>query len=57
MIYRCLTFSILSFNLMKHCWEEKPQSRPTFSSLVVSMGNMLTDDYKKVREFSVLGVI
>lgn len=38
---------------MKQCWEEKPQSRPTFSSLVVSVGNMLTDDYKKVSEFSI----
>ncbi|XP_044078459.1 platelet-derived growth factor receptor beta-like isoform X2 [Siniperca chuatsi] len=35
------------FDLMKLCWEEKPQSRPSFSSLVVSVGNMLTDDYKK----------
>lgn len=35
------------FDLMKHCWEEKPQSRPSFSSLVVSVGNMLTDNYKK----------
>ncbi|GLD71132.1 platelet-derived growth factor receptor beta-like isoform X1 [Lates japonicus] len=33
------------FELMKQCWEEKPQSRPPFSSLVVSVGNMLTDDY------------
>lgn len=38
---------------MKQCWEEKPQSRPTFSSLVVSVGNMLTDDYKKVSEFTI----
>ncbi|KAM9348691.1 platelet-derived growth factor receptor beta-like [Symphorus nematophorus] len=35
------------YDLMKQCWEEKPQSRPSFSSLVVSMGNMLSDDYKK----------
>ncbi|XP_073336235.1 platelet-derived growth factor receptor beta-like [Pagrus major] len=35
------------FDLMKQCWEEKPQSRPSFSSLVVSVGNMLTDDYQK----------
>ncbi|XP_070773133.1 platelet-derived growth factor receptor beta-like [Enoplosus armatus] len=35
------------YDLMKQCWEVKPQSRPSFSSLVVSMGNMLTDDYKK----------
>uniref|UniRef100_A0A3Q3XB02 receptor protein-tyrosine kinase n=1 Tax=Mola mola TaxID=94237 RepID=A0A3Q3XB02_MOLML len=26
---------------------EKPQSRPSFSSLLVSTGNMLTEDYKK----------
>ncbi|XP_029304869.1 platelet-derived growth factor receptor beta-like isoform X3 [Cottoperca gobio] len=35
------------YDLMKQCWEEKPQSRPSFSSLVVSVGNMLTDDYQK----------
>ncbi|KAM6907779.1 platelet-derived growth factor receptor beta-like [Xenentodon cancila] len=35
------------YNLMQQCWEEEPQSRPCFSSLVVSMGNMLTDDYKQ----------
>uniref|UniRef100_UPI0037E78E7A platelet-derived growth factor receptor beta-like isoform X2 n=1 Tax=Semicossyphus pulcher TaxID=241346 RepID=UPI0037E78E7A len=35
------------FDLMKLCWEEEPKSRPAFSSLVVSVGNMLTDDYKK----------
>ncbi|XP_045896924.1 platelet-derived growth factor receptor beta-like [Micropterus dolomieu] len=35
------------FDLMKLCWEKKPQSRPSFSSLVVSMGNMLSEDYKK----------
>ncbi|XP_076606843.1 platelet-derived growth factor receptor beta-like isoform X2 [Chaetodon auriga] len=35
------------FDLMKQCWEEKPQHRPSFSSLVVSVGNMLTDDHKK----------
>lgn len=57
MICKCHTFSIFSFDLMKHCWEEKPQSRPAFSSLVVSVGNMLTDDYKKVPEFSVSDVI
>lgn len=39
---------------MKQCWEEKPQSRPTFTSLVLSVGNMLTDDYKKVFAFSIL---
>ncbi|XP_067465189.1 platelet-derived growth factor receptor beta-like [Thunnus thynnus] len=35
------------FDVMKQCWEEKPQDRPAFSSLVVSVGNMLTDDYRK----------
>lgn len=43
--------SAFSFDLMKHCWEEKPQSRPSFSSLVISVGNMLTEDYKKVPGF------
>ncbi|XP_054481620.1 platelet-derived growth factor receptor beta-like isoform X2 [Anoplopoma fimbria] len=35
------------FDLMEQCWQQKPESRPGFSSLVVSVGNMLTDDYKK----------
>ncbi|XP_070712142.1 platelet-derived growth factor receptor beta-like [Pempheris klunzingeri] len=35
------------FDLMMRCWEEEPQSRPSFSSLVVSVGDMLTDDFKK----------
>lgn len=39
---------VLSFDLMTRCWEEVPQSRPSFSSLVVSVGDMLPDDYKKV---------
>ncbi|XP_042370011.1 platelet-derived growth factor receptor beta-like [Plectropomus leopardus] len=32
---------------MRRCWEEDPQDRPSFSSLIVSVGNMLTDEYKK----------
>ncbi|XP_030010097.1 platelet-derived growth factor receptor beta-like isoform X2 [Sphaeramia orbicularis] len=35
------------YDLMKQCWEDKPQSRPSFSSLVVSVGNMLSDDFRK----------
>ncbi|KAM9856039.1 platelet-derived growth factor receptor beta-like [Aulostomus maculatus] len=35
------------YDLMKQCWDEEPQSRPSFSSLVISLGNMMTDDYKK----------
>ncbi|XP_034538772.1 platelet-derived growth factor receptor beta-like isoform X2 [Notolabrus celidotus] len=35
------------FDLMKLCWEEKPECRPSFSSLVISVGDVLTDDYKK----------
>uniref|UniRef100_UPI003AAA5F97 platelet-derived growth factor receptor beta-like n=1 Tax=Centroberyx gerrardi TaxID=166262 RepID=UPI003AAA5F97 len=35
------------YEVMKQCWEEKSESRPSFSSLVVSVGNMLTDAYKK----------
>uniref|UniRef100_A0A665T9V9 receptor protein-tyrosine kinase n=1 Tax=Echeneis naucrates TaxID=173247 RepID=A0A665T9V9_ECHNA len=37
------------FELMKSCWEENPESRPSFSSLVVSIGNMLPDNIKKVQ--------
>ncbi|XP_037830390.1 platelet-derived growth factor receptor beta [Kryptolebias marmoratus] len=34
-------------DLMKRCWEEDPQSRPSFSSLVIAMDNMLSDDIKQ----------
>lgn len=43
-----LHFSVCRYDVMKRCWEEKPQSRPSFSSLLIAMGNMLTDDYKQV---------
>lgn len=33
---------------MTRCWEEEPQSRPSFTSLVSSVGNLLPDDYTKV---------
>lgn len=33
---------------MKKCWDEKFEKRPEFSHLVHSVGNMLTDSYKKV---------
>ena len=39
---------------MKLCWEEKPESRPSFSSLLVSTGNMVTEEYKKVPEAPML---
>ncbi|KAM4620445.1 platelet-derived growth factor receptor beta-like isoform 2-T2 [Polymixia lowei] len=35
------------YELMRACWEEKPDARPPFSSLVISTGNKLTDSYKK----------
>lgn len=34
---------------MQKCWEEKFEIRPSFSQLVVLMGNLLMDGYKKVR--------
>lgn len=43
-----LHFSVCRYDVMKRCWEEKPQSRPSFSLLLIAMGNMLTDDYKQV---------
>lgn len=33
---------------MKKCWDEKFEKRPEFSSLVHSMGNMLTESFRKV---------
>ncbi|KAL3044903.1 hypothetical protein OYC64_013220 [Pagothenia borchgrevinki] len=35
------------YEIMKKCWDEKFESRPEFSFLVQSVGNMLTDSYKK----------
>ncbi|XP_063751235.1 platelet-derived growth factor receptor beta-like isoform X3 [Eleginops maclovinus] len=35
------------YDLMKMCWAESPKSRPSFSSLVVSVGDLLTEDYRK----------
>lgn len=33
---------------MKKCWDEKFEKRPEFCHLVHSLGDMLTDSYKKV---------
>ncbi|XP_054647909.1 platelet-derived growth factor receptor beta [Dunckerocampus dactyliophorus] len=35
------------YEIMKKCWDEKFEKRPEFSFLVHSMGNMLTECYKK----------
>ncbi|KAK2849202.1 hypothetical protein Q5P01_009036 [Channa striata] len=35
------------YDIMKRCWDEKFEKRPEFSFLVHSVGNMLTDIYKK----------
>lgn len=35
------------FEIMKKCWDEKYEKRPEFSLLVHSVGNMLSDSYKK----------
>uniref|UniRef100_A0A672FYJ8 receptor protein-tyrosine kinase n=1 Tax=Salarias fasciatus TaxID=181472 RepID=A0A672FYJ8_SALFA len=37
------------YELMKQCWDDKPQSRPSFSSIVATVGNLLSDDYKQVQ--------
>lgn len=34
---------------MKKCWDEKYEKRPEFSFLVHSVGNMLTESFKKVQ--------
>ncbi|KAK2882351.1 platelet-derived growth factor receptor beta-like isoform X1 [Channa argus] len=35
------------YEVMKSCWEQDPQSRPLFCSLLVSVGNLLTDEHKQ----------
>ncbi|KAJ8015321.1 hypothetical protein DPEC_G00024910 [Dallia pectoralis] len=35
------------YEVMQKCWDEKYEKRPEFSHLVHTMGNMLTDSYKK----------
>nr|XP_056708261.1 platelet-derived growth factor receptor beta [Euleptes europaea] len=35
------------YEIMQKCWEEKFEIRPAFSQLVVLMGNLLADSYKK----------
>ncbi|KAK5864853.1 hypothetical protein PBY51_016060 [Eleginops maclovinus] len=35
------------YDIMKKCWDEKFEKRPEFSFLVQSVGNMLTESYKK----------
>uniref|UniRef100_A0A6Q2ZP08 receptor protein-tyrosine kinase n=1 Tax=Esox lucius TaxID=8010 RepID=A0A6Q2ZP08_ESOLU len=35
------------YEVMQKCWDEKYEKRPEFSLLVHTMGNMLTDSYKK----------
>ncbi|XP_062249319.1 platelet-derived growth factor receptor beta isoform X1 [Platichthys flesus] len=35
------------YDIMRKCWDEKFETRPDFSFLVHSMGNMLADGYKK----------
>ncbi|KAK2827899.1 hypothetical protein Q5P01_018933 [Channa striata] len=35
------------YEVMKSCWEQDPQSRPLFCSLLVSVGNLLTDEHKR----------
>uniref|UniRef100_A0A8C8HHL0 receptor protein-tyrosine kinase n=1 Tax=Oncorhynchus tshawytscha TaxID=74940 RepID=A0A8C8HHL0_ONCTS len=35
------------YEVMQKCWDEKYERRPEFSFLVHTMGNMLTDSYKK----------
>ncbi|XP_078145117.1 platelet-derived growth factor receptor beta [Centroberyx gerrardi] len=35
------------YDIMRKCWDEKFEKRPEFSFLVHTMGNMLTDGYKK----------
>ncbi|XP_034436885.1 platelet-derived growth factor receptor beta [Hippoglossus hippoglossus] len=35
------------FQLMTRCWEVEPQLRPSFSSLIVSVGSLLSEEHNK----------
>uniref|UniRef100_A0A3P8V7S1 receptor protein-tyrosine kinase n=1 Tax=Cynoglossus semilaevis TaxID=244447 RepID=A0A3P8V7S1_CYNSE len=35
------------YNLMTECWMEKPEARPSFTSVVSTFRNMMSDDYNK----------
>ncbi|XP_059846669.1 platelet-derived growth factor receptor beta [Hypanus sabinus] len=35
------------YAIMKKCWNDEFEKRPSFSSLVTSMGNLLSESYKK----------
>ncbi|XP_053159760.1 platelet-derived growth factor receptor beta isoform X2 [Hemicordylus capensis] len=35
------------YEIMQKCWEEKFEIRPSFSQLVILMGNLLAESYKK----------
>ncbi|XP_014212347.1 vascular endothelial growth factor receptor 3-like, partial [Copidosoma floridanum] len=37
---------IKGYDIMLHCWEEEPMSRPSFTMLVESIGKMLQNDIK-----------
>lgn len=49
----CLCYS---YEIMKKCWDEKFEKRPEFSFLVHSVGNMLTDSYKKVLYLCIISI-
>uniref|UniRef100_UPI00398EB86B platelet-derived growth factor receptor beta n=1 Tax=Pristiophorus japonicus TaxID=55135 RepID=UPI00398EB86B len=35
------------YGIMQKCWNDEFEKRPSFSSLVIHMGNLLTESYKK----------
>ena len=36
-----VTFSICSYEIMRHCWEADPKSRPLFDALVEQPGSLM----------------
>lgn len=48
LLTQCSPFPLGSYSIMQKCWEEKFEIRPSFSQLVVLMGNLLVDCYRKV---------
>lgn len=41
------------YDVMKSCWNQKPNARPSFSKLQEILGSFLEDHVRNVRKFNV----
>ncbi|MEQ2242307.1 hypothetical protein ILYODFUR_034514 [Ilyodon furcidens] len=44
---KCVSSHCSRYDVMKQCWDEDPLSRPSFSSLVTTVGSMLSAEYRQ----------